>query len=1339
MSRERQNIILHIGHGRTGSSSIQSSLALSVERLREAGIEYPELTPFARAKRGGVSSGNLGSANAFVQTITEVSHRHATANRLLFSSEWLFSRIAADGETLATLQNSFDVTVVLFTREFLAHAISAYGQKVKRGGATIPVDKYLAEDRWPHRVLQVLQAVERAGCRIEVFNYSRHSDRLLDVFAGAIGVARETLTPPPVSRVGRSLDEAELALVRRFNAVLGTSSGELVADLLCDKLPLHATGTPRISRKDYDAYRARVAPMEATINRLLPPAECYGAEEPVIVEDEQVGPNRLFSFSEAQLGVIAQSLGNEIVRLRERQANRIGSPGVSVRAHAPPKPAVSRWMGRCFGWFSPVGEAINNLRVRWVLARSPLFDAAWYERTYPDVKAAGFNPISHYIRFGANELRDPSSQFDTSDYLTRYPDVRAAGFNPLYHYIRYGRAEGREISRSSPAFDEEASARWVASLRSHPAHAEVVSSQPLVSIILPTKDRAAILPNAIRSVLAQTWTNWELLVVDDGSEDGSADMVRRDFPDPRIKLLLSTGRGVSAARNCGLAFARGDFVAYLDSDNTWTPLYLELMLAELERSRADAAYAVLKLFDSSDQTKPPTIGYRQRPFDHEALRVRNFIDINVFMHRRSLYEQLGGFDITLQRMVDWDLVIRYAADRRVSFAHFVGCNYSHSSCPSRITNRESISYLNVVRNKHMVAWDRVQQGLGDRDRRLVSIIICNFDKADLTRLCIESLYRHEAGEPFEVILVENGSNPQTLRAIEELVVRFPGVRLIRNLENFGFALGNNIGFAESRGSRVVFLNNDTEVTPEWLRSLVRPLENPDIQGAQPRLLYPDGSIQCAGLVFPRQSPLAYPIYAGEASDFGPTCRSREYQAITGACLAMRAEDFAAVKGFDPRYINGQEDVDLCLRIGRGRKMFRYVADSVVVHHEGRTAGRGKHIQANRQVFRDRWKDTVRADDESYYAEDGVVVGEYLADNPEWADAGYAVWRPGSIPGPASPARGVFQRLKGRTIAIKVPCPRPELKEHWGDYHFAVSLAAALFRQGVPARIDFLQDWHSAGDRNDVNLILRGLSRFAPVDGSLNFMWMISHPDKVSMEELQEYDGVFVASAVWTEKLRLDGLARVKTLLQCTDACRFHPDAFRDALRTRNLFVANSRRVLRPIVRAALEENIPLDLYGEMWEGLAPSEWIRGEKIDNVALAGYYASAEVVLNDHWDSMRECGFVSNRVFDVLACGGSLVTDRVVGLPPELADACHFFDVEGPLRPVLERARRVPGHRTEACLRIAEFVRQEHSFDARAAAIIKAMDSLEFRDEPAAFSGSVPSIVADVKFTEPKSHSS
>ena len=102
----------------------------------------------------------------------------------------------------------------------------------------------------------------------------------------------------------------------------------------------------------------------------------------------------------------------------------------------------------------------------------------------------------------------------------------------------------------------------------------------------------AVVGDAIRSVLEQTYPNFELIVVDDGSRDDSVSVVRA-FTDSRIRLLESDDSlGVSAARNRGLEAARGDLIAYLDSDNTWRPDYLRAMVGFFQvRPDADAAYS----------------------------------------------------------------------------------------------------------------------------------------------------------------------------------------------------------------------------------------------------------------------------------------------------------------------------------------------------------------------------------------------------------------------------------------------------------------------------------------------------------------------------------------------------------------------------------------------------------------------------------------------------------------------------------------------------------------------------------------------------------------------------
>jgi spore maturation protein CgeB len=261
----------------------------------------------------------------------------------------------------------------------------------------------------------------------------------------------------------------------------------------------------------------------------------------------------------------------------------------------------------------------------------------------------------------------------------------------------------------------------------------------------------------------------------------------------------------------------------------------------------------------------------------------------------------------------------------------------------------------------------------------------------------------------------------------------------------------------------------------------------------------------------------------------------------------------------------------------------------------------------------------------------------------------------------------------------------------------------MLRKGVQARIDFAAepDRHAAPD--DINLVLRGRQRFEPKPGTLNLMWLISHPDRPGVEELRGFDHVFVASEVWARQMRTDWGVSCEALLQCTDSARFYPMPVDPTVRCSALFVANSRKVLRTVVREAVEQDLEIDIYGEMWEDLAPAEWIRAQKIDNVDLPRYYASADVVLNDHWDSMRENGFVSNRIFDVLACGVPLVTDRIAGLPEDIAACCHFFGEGVTLRAAVETARRNRAQNQDQMLRVADLVRRNHSFDARASAIL------------------------------------
>jgi glycosyltransferase involved in cell wall biosynthesis len=207
----------------------------------------------------------------------------------------------------------------------------------------------------------------------------------------------------------------------------------------------------------------------------------------------------------------------------------------------------------------------------------------------------------------------------------------------------------------------------------------------LVSIMLPTRDRARTLPRAIDSVLAQGYRNWQLIVIDDGSTDDTALVMKAYRAERRIHYLRRKPRGAAAARNAGLRAARGAMVAYIDSDNDWDSAYLDHMVPAFADADVDCAYGMLWLHETAGA---PRLLFE--PFDRAALLRANFIDINVFMHRFALVKDLGGFDEDLKRLIDWDLILRYTAHRPAVAVEGAAVNYRFDG-GNRITEREMFS------------------------------------------------------------------------------------------------------------------------------------------------------------------------------------------------------------------------------------------------------------------------------------------------------------------------------------------------------------------------------------------------------------------------------------------------------------------------------------------------------------------------------------------------------------------------------------------------------------------------------------------------------------------------
>ena len=188
------------------------------------------------------------------------------------------------------------------------------------------------------------------------------------------------------------------------------------------------------------------------------------------------------------------------------------------------------------------------------------------------------------------------------------------------------------------------------------SRAAIPFPSPVVTVVMPTWNRGRVVGAAIRSVQAQSFADWELIVVDDGSTDDTPEIMAA-FHDPRVRYVTKAHAGQCRARNHALTLARGALIAYLDSDNVWYPGYLAAAVAVFAAKPAvDCLYGAM-VTDAHYAGEHILF----RPFDRERLIDGNYIGMSTFMHRRVLIERYGAFDEELSTLEDWDLILRYTA------------------------------------------------------------------------------------------------------------------------------------------------------------------------------------------------------------------------------------------------------------------------------------------------------------------------------------------------------------------------------------------------------------------------------------------------------------------------------------------------------------------------------------------------------------------------------------------------------------------------------------------------------------------------------------------------------
>ena len=955
----------------------------------------------------------------------------------------------------------------------------------------------------------------------------------------------------------------------------------------------------------------------------------------------------------------------------------------------------------------------------------PFFDVAGYTRAHRGAARTRYGPLVHYLRRGVSRQAQPHPIFDVDHYLDQSPGVGEHPGGPLGHYLEAGWREGYTANtwfdevayrERHPSLDPRepailaflrASAARIGAITDHrdfPRRYETFDREeeaafrarygrgsrdaPLVSVVMPVRDRADTVAAAVRSVLDQSHGHLELLVVDDGSVDASAQVVAA-ITDARVRLLHQAPGGVCRARNHALSSARGSFVAYLDADNRWDPEFLALMVAYLLETGAGAAYSALELRDRGETA------YRGVEFDRGALLEANYIDVNTLVHRRDLVDRVGAWDEDLPRANDWDYIIRLTEVSDIRYAPFVGVRYSHDrDRGDRISVREPLGHRLRVYAKHNLEWEPAlaRMSIGGR----ISVVIWHADASGSLSRCLQRLVESCPPDDLEVLVVDDSRRAWHRWRVLELEDRFAPVRVISpTWMQLGAAISLNLGLLDATGDIVVFLDQSALVRPGWWQPLVEPLREGRARATQGPWMSFSGAIESTGYGAGWDG-LPYPFLAGFPPDGPEAGTSGQRAALCRALFAARREDLLAVQGFDPRYRAVLADVDLSLRL-RSRLGGR------LEYHAGSGAAAGRAVELPTAAIRDqdqtafleRWSGGLDDDEHARW--------ELLGLQPAHRVRSGSRWVPADAHEPHVTA--VRDRHRPRRWAIKIGAPDVLARERWGDRYFAESLQAALRRLGHEVVIDLHDAWERpSAHLDDVVVVLRGRERHHVRPDQVNLLWLISHPDEVDDGELRRYDRLFVASERFARKLETRLRRPVQPLLQCTDRDRFLPDAAATP-GSSVVFVGNSKGILRPIVRDALATGIDLQVYGAWWRGRIPEENWAGSHVPNDELAALYRSAGVVLNDHWDDMRREAFLSNRLFDLAACGATVVSDHVDGIEEVFDGLVATYADPAELAGVVERSLAERPELLERRHALAERIREEHAFDARAVTLDRA----------------------------------
>lgn len=521
--------------------------------------------------------------------------------------------------------------------------------------------------------------------------------------------------------------------------------------------------------------------------------------------------------------------------------------------------------------------------------------------------------------------------------------------------VRGLKIDEKETAETAVLREDDKFIRWIENNEKDLLKTEPLDYNPLFSVVVPVYNvERKMLVDCIESVLQQTYTNWELVLVDDHSDIEEVRETLQLYQNKdKIRVFFrKENGGISEASNTGLKKCKGEFVAFLDCDDILS---------------VNALYEVAKLLNEneeldliySDEDKISEDGsvrflpHFKPDWSPDTFLWSNYLN-HLSVYRRSIIEQSGLLRKEFDGSQDYDFVLRFTEHtRKERIGHISKILYhwrarkesvaaSISAKPYAMDAAKRAKEDAIRRRKldayleKNVKYDEPckYQIVYRHQNEMVSIIISSKDNPEILKKCIDSILALTEYRNYEIIVVDNGSDNDNRKTIEEYLTK-KNVKYFYDVYPFNYSLMCNIGAKAADGEYLLFLNDDTEVIEgDWLSKMLGQASQPLTGAVGAKLLYPDSTlIQHCGIANYNFGPAHYLKKCDDNNNYY-FCRNKaNYNviAVTDACLMISKKKYLEINGFNEKLPNNYNDIDFCFRL-LDKGYYNICLNNVVLYH-----------------------------------------------------------------------------------------------------------------------------------------------------------------------------------------------------------------------------------------------------------------------------------------------------------------------------------------------------------------------------------------------------------------------